>query len=304
MWIVAGVAVILLGIILSPFVIMSRQTTGITASSSGEAGMMGFPSKSADFELVMDYSDSLAVEERAMMYPPESPTAGETAAEVDQKIIKTGYIDMEVSDVAETVSQVTALATGKGGFIQSSEVQERGDGTHFGSVTARVPSAEFEASMTAIKEFATVVQTESSSGQDVTEQYTDMQAQLRNAEAQEAELLALLTRAEDVEDVLAVQRELFGVRSTIESLQGRIKYLENVTTYSTISVSLSEEPTLRVPSKDFRPLDTIREASQALIALAQRGIEGLIYLLIIGGGILIPLGLIIWGIAKLIQRRK
>jgi hypothetical protein len=254
---------------------------------------------------MMDFaSDESIAEGRGMMYPPEAPTAGETAAEVDQKIIKTGYLDMEVTDVAETVSQITALATGKGGFIQSSEVQERADGTHFGSVVARVPSAEFETAMNEIKAFATVVQTESSSGQDVTEQFTDLQAQLRNAEAQEAELLELLNRAEDVEDVLAVQRELFQVRSTIESLEGRIQYLENVTTYSTISVSLSEEPTLRVPSKDFRPLDTIREASQALVALAQRAIEGLIYLLIVGGGILIPLGLIIWGIVKLIQRKK
>src|SRR4029079_8297694 len=137
--------------------------------------------------------------------------------------------------------------------VQNSSVSEREDGTHFGSITVRVPAEEFENTLNAIKDFANVVRTQSTTGQDVTEQYTDLQAQLRNAQAQETEYLNILKRAQTVEEILSVQNYLGSIRSTIESLQGRIQYLENVTSYSTITVGLSEEPTVHVPTKAFRP---------------------------------------------------
>ncbi len=223
-------------------------------------------------------------------FPPvyPEPTAGKTAAEVDQKVIKTGYLDLVVEDVGETVSKITALAAGKAGFVQSSSVSEREDGTKYGSVTVRVPAKEFEPSMAEIKAFATLVQTESATGQDVTEQYTDLQAQLRNAKAQEEEYLRILKQARNVEEILQVQQYLSSVRAQIESLQGRIQYLENVTAYSTISIALSEEPMVRVPTKEFRPLSTIKEAFQALVGAGQQFLTALIWITIVGGGILIP----------------
>jgi len=301
-WIIGGIVILIVILIPMFFVpLAARQSTAVPGSASF-ASTTPSMMDNLNYEFVQS-NDDATMTQKTSIFPDEYPSAGETAAEVDQKIIKTGYLNMEVTDVSESAGVFTALATGKGGFVQSSEVNEREDGTHFGNITIRVPSLEFENTMTEIKKLATVVKSESASGQDVTEQFTDLEAQLKNAEAQETELLVILKRAESVEDVLAVQRELFQVRATIESLQGQIKYLENITTYSTIAVSLSEESTLRVPSKDFRPLSTIREASQALFSLVQRSIEGLIYLVIIGGGILLPFGLIVWGIVKVIQRR-
>lgn len=260
-----------------------------------------YPDKSRDFDAGVGGE---VISDSGVIYPPQpEPSAGPTAAEVDQKIIKTGYLNIVVESVDETVTKSTALATGKGGFVQDSTVNEREDGTYFGSITVRVPSKEFETTMTEIKAFATVVKTESSSGQDVTEQYTDLEAQLRNARAQEAEYLEILQRAETVEEILMVQSYLSNIRYTIESLQGRIQYLENITTYSTISVALSEEPTVRIPTKEFRPGDTIKDAVQALVAIGQNVLEGLIYLVIIGGGLLIPLGLIAWGIVRIIRTK-
>ena len=247
--------------------------------------MMGYPT---DSEKIMYAEDEMAL------------TAGLTAAEVDQKIIKTGYLDLEVEDVSETSGKITTLASDKGGFVQDSSVSEREDGTHYGSLTVRVPSTAFETTITEIKTYALVVTTESAQGQDVTEQFTDLEAQLRNAKAQEAEYLKILTRATTVEEILQVQSYLSTVRYTIESLEGRMQYIENRTSYSTITVELSEEPTIRIPTKEFRLGAIIREAGQALIAIAQLLATTVIWIAIVGGGILIPIGLFIFMVIRII----
>jgi len=250
-------------------------------------------------------SPSYAGEEAArdmMYFPPEpSPIGGTTAAEADQKIIKTGFLDLVVGDVGETAAKITTLASGKGGFVQDSSVSEREDGTHYGSITVRVPESEYESTMTEIKTYANVVTTESSTGQDVTEQYTDLQAQLLNAQAQEAQYLEILKKATTVEEILMVQPYLDSARYTIESLKGRIKYLENATGYSTISISLAEEPSVRVPSKEFRLGTVVTEAFQAAVELAQAFAIFAIWFLMIALVIFLPLAILAWIIYTIVR---
>ena len=235
--------------------------------------------------------------------PPVPPSAGQTAAEVDQKIIKNGYLQLVVDKVSDAADQVGRIATARGGFVQSSSVTERGDGTYSGDVSVRVPVDTFDESMAEIKKLATLVKSETSTGQDVTEQYSDLQAQLRNAQAQEETYLAILKQAKTVSDTLQVQQQLGIIRGQIESLQGRIQYLTNATSYSTISVSLEEEPAVRAPTKEFRIVAIIKEATQALVAAVQNIVAGLIWAIILWGGILLPLGLILWLIVRLWKRR-
>ena len=235
--------------------------------------------------------------------PTPQPTAGETAAEVDQKIVKNGYLRMAVEKVADAAAEIGKMATDRGGFVQSSSITERGDGTYGGDVSVRVPVAKFEDAMAAIKGLATVVKHENATGQDVTEQYTDLQAQLRNAKAQEETYLEILKQAKTVEDVLKVQDRLGSIRATIESYEGRLKYLENTTSYSTISVSLEEEPAVRAPTKEFRLGAIFKGAVQTLVAAGQNLIAGLIYAVIVWGGILLPIGLLAWIVWKVWKRR-
>lgn len=269
---------------------------GVTTTSSGapEITQKSFASRIDGYNM-MDLSIAPS---------PEAPTAGSTAAEVDQKIIKTGYLDLQVNDVSESVSKISTYTNGNGGFVQDSDISEREDGTHFGNMTVRLPSETFDAAMDEIASYATLVQTRSSQGQDVTEQYTDLEARLGNAQAQEQEYLKILKQATSVEDILSVQQYLGQVRQEIESYQGQVKYLSNQTSYSTITIGLSESSAVHLPTKAFRPFDTLKDAVQGLGAIAQRLVEGLIYLVIIGGGIVLPIGLIVWGIRTLIRRRK
>lgn len=269
------------------------EVSSMPAPSPGFAGeMMAF-----DADLGGDRSFAA---KSIMPVPPMS--GGSTAAEVDQKLIKTGRLDLVVDSVPETASKLSVIAAGKGGFVQDSSVSEREDGTHYGSVTVRVPAAQFEATVSEAKALATQVRNESVNGQDVTEQYTDLQARIKNARAQEGAYLDILKRAGSIEDVLAVQRELSNVRAQIESMEGSLKYLENATSYSTLSVSLSEEPSVRLPSKEFRPLSAAREAAQALIALAQGLVIFAIWFAIVGAGILLPLGVAAYALYRLVRK--
>lgn len=279
-----------------------RSVGSITVEESGFGyggdAAVGMPGKAVPS---MAPSPDMYVRNTAMYYAP--PTAGQTAADADQRIIKTGYLNMVVDSVADAAGEVGDLAEESGGFVQSSSVTERGDGSYSGQVDVRVPVAKFDDLMEAIKGLAVVVKHETSTGQDVTEQYTDLEAQLRNAKAQEEVYLQILKQAKSVEDILAVQERLGSIRAIIESLEGRIQYLANATSYSTISVTLEEEAVVRAPTKEFRLGAIIRSAVQTLVGAAQELVAGLITVVIVWGGILLPIGLVAWVVWKLWKRR-
>lgn len=271
----------------------SAPTMAVSESAVGAPGM-------AYSDKMVPPSDNIGI----MPPVPYPPTAGPTAAQVDQKIIKNGYLQLVVDKVSDAAARVTQIATSRGGFVQNSTVTERGDGTYSGNVDVRVPVMKFDEAMSEIKKLATLVKSDTSTGQDVTEQYSDLQAQLRNAQAQEQTYLAILKQARTVEDTLKVQEQLGIIRGQIESLQGRIQYLTNSTSYSTISVSLEEEPVVRAPTKEFRIWAIIKEATQTLVAAIQNIVAGIIWAVIVWGGILLPLGVLLWIILKLWKRRS
>ena len=259
---------------------------------------MGMPTSEAAY-------DSYGVPGKAIApMPPIYENGGQTAAEVDQKIIKNGSLRLTVDSVSDSLGKVTDIAKKYQGFVQNSSASERGDGTHDGYIVIRVPSEHFETAMADAKLIARVVNEESTSGQDVTEQYSDLEAQLRNAQAQEEEYLVILKKAVSVEDILRVQQPLGQVRAQIESLQGRLKYLQNVTSLSNITITLNEEATINAPTKEFRPVTIIKQAVQALVTLAQDIAAALIWIIIVGGGIAIPVAILVLLVRAWILRNK
>lgn len=226
------------------------------------------------------------------------------AAEIDQKIIKTGNLDLVVDDVTERVDNMKALAESTEGYVQHSSTREHSDGTMSGSITMRVPSETFDDTLTGLKDLALVVERETVSADDVTEQYIDIASRLDNAKAQEERYVEILDVATTVEEILEIEAALGDIRGYIESLTGQLQYLDSVTSFSTITVSLSEEPVITVGGKEFRPGTEVKEAGQALIALGQGLIVALIWLVIVGGGVGLPIALIVWMIIKLIRNRK
>lgn len=217
---------------------------------------------------------------------PSEPVPGEAA--IERKIIKTGYITLEVVDVVQAMDEVAEVADTLGGYVVSSHKSE-GVKRISGSVTIRVLADRFDEAFDRLRQLAVDVPYESTEARDVTEEYVDLQAQLHNLEATEAQFLALLEKAETVEEILQVQKALSNVRGQIERIEGQIKYLERTSDMALIKVSLRETEKLVEPWSGF---DTIKSAVRGLTALG-RGLATAVIWLGIFCWIWIPI-LVFW----------
>lgn len=229
----------------------------------------------------------------------EEPT--EEGSLSERLVIKRGSLSLLVKNTLEAVKGVQEAAEELGGFVLSSrtwytdEKQERMKG----EVTIKVPGEKFSEAMDKLKALALKVVSEQTFGQDVTEEYTDLESRLRNLEATETQLLEIMKRAGKISEVLEVQKELTRVREQIETTKGRMKYLKESAAMSTITATIAtEEEELPIVEERWRPIKVVKDALRSLVSFWQRianvVIWGVIFL-----GPLIFIGLIIWLIRKL-----
>lgn len=190
--------------------------------------------------------------------------AGQHAG-LDRKVIRTGNLTLLVDSTEESVEYVTSLIEGKEGIIASLRVVDRGEFGKQAYVTARIPADLFLQSIQELKDIARVVEDEQISGQDITEEFVDLEAQLRNQKATETQLLQVLNRANTVEDILNVRDRLSQVRGEIERLEGRIRYLTDQIDLATIYITISQEPTVALSLRDFRPVTILKTSLRALV---------------------------------------
>lgn len=214
----------------------------------------------------------------------------------DRKIIKTGQITLEVADIAKAMEDVAAIADELRGYVVSSNRYGNQD-RNSGVVTIRVPANRFGEAFIKLRNRAIKVPNESTNSQDVTEEYTDLQAKLHNLEATETQFLVLLEKATTVEDILKVQKELSNVRGEIDQIKGRIQYLDRTTDMSLIQVDLQETKTI---GKDgWSALEILKSAVDGLIGFGKVLLSIIIWLVIF-----IPLWIIIGIIVFLVIRRR
>ncbi|MCZ0940334.1 MAG: DUF4349 domain-containing protein [Caldilineaceae bacterium] len=265
----------------------------------------------------------MAVSESAAMSAPamaeEEAYAGQQAADgagEPRQVIANANISLVVADAATALSGVEQIVTDLGGYVADMDLSKgRYDESDVlrGSLTLRVPSAGLEEALDLLQALATDVNYLNVNRQDVTDQYSDLDARLRNLRATETELLALLTEVRErpnakVDDILAVYRSLTEIREEIEMLQGRKNLLDNQIDFSTIWVEL-------IPDSVFRPIveepwsasGPVRNALRALVATLQGLLTVLIWavlyltpLLLV---FLVPLAVLIW-LARLWMGRR
>ncbi len=218
-------------------------------------------------------------------------------AGIDRKLVKTGQLTLEVDDIVEAMDDVAEIAGELDGYVVSSSKHER-ENRVFGHISIRVPAERFDEAFDRLRQLAVDVPYENTESRDVTEEYTDLEAQLRNLEATEAQYLALLKKAETVEDILAVQRELSNVRGQIERTKGRMQYLERTSDMSLIEVSLQE--TKPLGATGWSASETFKSAVRGLITFG-KALANIAIWLVIFCPIWIP---IIFLIRFLRRRRK
>jgi hypothetical protein len=163
----------------------------------------------------------------------------QAAAEAfDRKVIRNAEIALEVDDPAAAQQKIAALAEANGGFVVTSEISQAGSASPTVTVVMRVPAERFGPAVEALRAVGTRVAHEKITGQDVTEEFIDLEARVRTKQALEAQFLDIMKQAHTVQDALEVQRQLAEVRSEIEQLEGRRRYLENQSSLSTVTATL------------------------------------------------------------------
>lgn len=185
----------------------------------------------------------------------------------DRKLVRTTSIDLLVKSPTEAVEKIRTITERVGGFLVKSQTNGAQDATN-ASLTVRVPVARFEGVRAEIRKLGLRVESEQVDAEDVTKQYVDQQARLRNLRAQETQYLAILKQARTIKDTIEVSDKLNGVRGEIEQQQAEFEALSRQVETVAITVSLHSEAEAQVFGLHWRPLYELKLA-------VMQGLEGL-----------------------------
>jgi hypothetical protein len=248
-------------------------------------------------------TNDLVAKQQVSLNQADSANAASQAME--RKIIRNANLTVEVTSPAESQRKIASIAESHQGFVVTSESTQRTtEDTSKPAITVnlivRVPAAQFNQAMEEVRATGLRVIQEKITGQDVTEEFMDLEARIKNQKALEAQFLEIMKRAGKVEEALNVQRELAEVRTGIEKLEGRRRFLENQASLSTISVTL-QSPTQIVNAAGFwygikSAFSDGVDVAAAIVLFLIRAVIALLPVLVF---IFLPIALI----AKLVVRR-
>ncbi len=236
-----------------------------------------------------------------------SAVAGvESAADsAERMIVRTVELSMVVNDTEATLKAVNALVADAGGYVNDSRTWRETEQLR-ARVVVRIPADRLDATLEAFKKLAVRIERENISGRDVTEEYSDLNAQLTNLEATERELRELLSevrqRTQKAEDILQVYQELTRIRGEIERVKGRMQYLSNQTALATVTLDLIPDVLARpVVEPGWRPLETLKNAGRALVNALKGLVDAAIWLVIFVTPLLLVLAVPVVLLALLIR---
>lgn len=222
-------------------------------------------------------------------------TLQEEGTLTQRKIIKNGQLSLVVKNIESSSEQITAIAKKVDGYVQSSSVN-KGIAKELknANMIVRVPAEDFENVFKEVKSLAEDVEKEETSVTDVGERYTDLQAQLKNLEAEEVQYQKIMSQAVTINDILQVSQKLSAVRGQIETIKGQIQYLDRQIDMSTLTISLHSESEVKILGVKWKPILNIKRSARSMLSGATAFIDFVVKVIIyvplialIGGFILI-----------------
>ncbi len=225
-------------------------------------------------------------------------------------IVYSGTIVLVVRDAGQAAVDIAALAAKQGGYVANSNLDLQG-GVRRGSIVVRVPAEKYQDTLAALRALAVRVEKETTNSEDVTQEYTDLRARKVNLEHTEQALQKLLDERLKVgrtQDILEVYRELSNVRGQIEQIEGRLRYLANLTAMSTISIELVPDVLQQpVATTGWEPQGVAKSALQALVSALQvvgtLAIWAVIFLLPLLVVVLVPGWMLVRAVRGMLRRR-
>jgi Sec-independent protein translocase protein TatA len=242
-WIVIGVGILLIwSAVALPNLMRSKGAGSAEHTEPAARFYEATPPKAKPVAAALD-QDTMKVRTSA------APVAPDIAA--GRKIIRTSSMEMVVQHPAEVADKITALAEGLGGYLVSAD--DGGHNASAGVLTIRVAAARFEEARAEIRKLGLRVESEKVDAQDVSRQYIDQDANIRNLRAEEAGYLAILKQAHTVKDMLAVTEPLSEVRGQIEQQQAEFNALSRQIETVALTISLRTEAEAQVMGLNWRP---------------------------------------------------
>jgi len=282
----------------------SKAGEGVAAPSVADVAALPAPTMAA-FEVSNQSGESVVVQN------------------TNRKIIKNADIRLLVKDTSVAVSRSTQIVSDLGGYIVSSRVWYQdyfGNSLMYATITIGIPVDEFEHALNRLRDLSIRVLDENATGEDVTNQYVDLQSQLTNLEATRDRIKSFLDQAKTVEEALQINQQLSDIESQIEQIKGQMNYLTDRSAFSTITVNyepdlpiLTATPTPTIAPTNtprptatlapWKPGETLGDAKKT-VTVAYRGIfDFLIWLVVAILPIILPPMLIIWLLWKLLNRK-
>ncbi|MGX1194173.1 DUF4349 domain-containing protein [Metabacillus sp. SLBN-84] len=233
----------------------------VSACSSSEESKMDSSGSSSEEMSNADFA------EKSEKPAPEETTMqndSKTAAPIpqDRKVIYTADMSVRVKSYQEAVSSIQKTLASLGGYIMESNTYSgEEDQPQEGTLTVKVPQEAFQSFLTMVEKGSIKVENQTVSGQDVTEEYVDLESRLKSKKTVEERLLSFMKEAQKTEDLLKISNDLSAVQEEIEQLTGRINYLNNQTSFATVSIHLSENK-INVPGLENENLNTWLKTKQ------------------------------------------
>ncbi len=191
-------------------------------------------------------------------------------AGTQRKIIKNAQLQLTVENTDVALDRLTGIAVDTGGYIISTRVFTE-QGLKAATITFAVPVDQFETALRRVRGVALKVEQENSSGQDVTDQYVDLESQVRNLEATADRIREFLKKAQTVDEALKVNQQLAQVEKDIETLKGKMNYLGDRSAFSTITAELRQPrptptpfPILPIPTPTATPTPVVWQPGATL----------------------------------------
>jgi hypothetical protein len=258
--------------------------------------------------------------------PLALPTAGPVmdngvqaagAPAFDRMIIKNADIKLEVADTNIAIDRTTQLVGDLGGYIISSRVWVQAYyefNLKYATLTIGLPVDQFERALTRLRALSIKVLDETASGEDVTNQFVDLQSQMTNLEATRDRIKSFLDQANTVDEALRINQQLSDIEGQIEKIKGQMNYLKDRSAYSTITINFEPQlpeiastptptPTPTSTPSAWNPGKTFTSATKTVTSAYQGIIEFLIWFFVVIVPILLPPFLIVWGLWKLLRRK-
>ena len=250
---------------ISIFLISTLLIVLAACSSSEDKSSYESDDSSSDKEMsnvVSSDADSEAEREAVTEESSETKTEAPVVAS-DRMIIHQASLSVNVKELDKAQSNIEKKVDQYGGYIVESNVYQEDDQTSSGRMIVRIPEKNFEKFLLDAEGVAAEVLERNVTGQDVTEQYVDLESRVKSKRAVEERLLDFMSKAQKTEDLLKISADLSEVQEEIEVMVGKMKYLENQTSFSTIELSMYENRVV-VPEIESKELNTWEKTKKQL----------------------------------------